>query len=359
MAEVEKGEGSFYKPYLDTLPHVVDGLPIDFSEEEKALLKGSSLLNDVNVRLENMKADFDLLRQHVPLLKDKPFAEFKRYRNIISSRVFGIKVDGVKTGGMVPYADMINHKFPKMSEWNYEDSRAGFVLKSIGPLDRGLELFDSYGKKCNSKFFLSYGFLEDNNDSTQYSLHLLVNSHNIRRFDDKLARCKLDLPKLRLTACMDFEDDTMVHCMRFALAESEEDLSALASYFDFCCIDSERVYSTPPLSIPNELEVLAAIRQLCTSRLAQYDTSPEEDGEILGRKSLSYNERLCVQYRCGEKLILRHMADLHDTVARLFALSAADVSMLMKHYPYARYRQYIEAAVLPLVQRQQRQSSQL
>ena len=359
MAEVEKGEASFYKPYLDTLPRVVDGLPVDFSEEEKALLKGSSLLNEVNTRLENMKADFELLRAHVPLLKEKPFLEFKRYRNIISSRVFGLKIDGVKTGGMVPYADMINHKFPKMSEWNYEDGRAGFVLKSIGPLDRGLELFDSYGKKCNSKFFLSYGFLEENNDSTQYSLNLLMNKNNIRRFEEKRSRFAGDLAKVRLTACMDFEDDTMVRGMRFALAESEEDFKVLSSYFDVCCIDSNMVHGTPPLSVANELQVLAAIKQLCASRLALYETTAEADAETLAQKGLPYNAFLCVKYRCGEKQILRYMAELHETVERLFALSLKDVSMLMRHYPYARYQQYIEASVVPLLQRAQRQASAL
>jgi len=30
-----------------------------------------------------------------------------------ASRIFGINVNGVKTDGFVPYADMLNHKRPR------------------------------------------------------------------------------------------------------------------------------------------------------------------------------------------------------------------------------------------------------
>ena len=33
-------------------------------------------------------------------------------------------------------------------------------------------MFDSYGKKCNSRFLLNYGFIVDNNDSNEFPFNL-------------------------------------------------------------------------------------------------------------------------------------------------------------------------------------------
>jgi histone-lysine N-methyltransferase SETD3 len=42
----------------------------------------------------------------------------------------------------------------------------GFVIESEEDIEVGQEVFDSYGRKCNSRYLLSYGFtLEDNEDN--------------------------------------------------------------------------------------------------------------------------------------------------------------------------------------------------
>ena len=38
---------------------------------------------------------------------------------LVSSRIFGIMVHGVKTDALVPIADMLNHKIPKMATWSF------------------------------------------------------------------------------------------------------------------------------------------------------------------------------------------------------------------------------------------------
>ena len=64
---------------------------------------------------------------------------------------------------MAPFADMLNHKLPKQTSWNYIDSEEGFVIEAIEDLPKGVEVFDSYGKKCNSRYLLNYGFVIENN----------------------------------------------------------------------------------------------------------------------------------------------------------------------------------------------------
>ena len=58
---------------------------------------------------------------------------------------------------------MLNHKLPKQTAWNYSDDFNGFVIESLQKIEVGEEVFDSYGKKCNTRFLLNYGFVIPNN----------------------------------------------------------------------------------------------------------------------------------------------------------------------------------------------------
>ena len=74
-------------------------------------------------------------------------------------------IDGVKTEILVPFADMLNHKRPRQSVWTYDDDTQSFVIRSLTALRSGEQLFDSYGRKSNSRYLLNYGFtVEDNRD---------------------------------------------------------------------------------------------------------------------------------------------------------------------------------------------------
>jgi len=89
---------------------------------------------------------------------------------MVSSRIFGITVHGVKTDGFVPYADMLNHKRPRQTTWYYSDEREGFIIEACDDIPRGSQVYDSYGRKCNSRFFLNYGFINHENDANEVPL---------------------------------------------------------------------------------------------------------------------------------------------------------------------------------------------
>jgi histone-lysine N-methyltransferase SETD3 len=97
---------------------------------------------------------------------------------MVSSRIFGITVNGVKTDGFVPYADMLNHKRPRQTTWYYSDERQGFIIEACDDIPRGMEVYDSYGKKCNSRFFLNYGFINLNNDANEVPLVVFMNKED-------------------------------------------------------------------------------------------------------------------------------------------------------------------------------------
>jgi histone-lysine N-methyltransferase SETD3 len=41
-----------------------------------------------------------------------------------------------------------------------------------------MEVYDSYGKKCNSRFFLNYGFINLNNDANEVPLIVFLNKED-------------------------------------------------------------------------------------------------------------------------------------------------------------------------------------
>jgi hypothetical protein len=88
-------------------------MPIFYSEEQKALLKGSPTLRTLEKRIKEMKSDYDLLKENLEDFENISYETFAYHRCLASSRVFGFIVNGLKTGGMVPFLDMINHKRPK------------------------------------------------------------------------------------------------------------------------------------------------------------------------------------------------------------------------------------------------------
>lgn len=106
---------------------------------------------------------------------------------MVSSRIFGIQVEGVKTDGFVAYADMLNHKRPRQTTWTYTDDMAGFIIEATEDIKRGEQVYDSYGRKCNSRFLLNYGFINLNNDADEVPLKVFYNK------DDKFIEIKKEI----------------------------------------------------------------------------------------------------------------------------------------------------------------------
>lgn len=106
---------------------------------------------------------------------------------MVASRIFGIQVEGVKTDGFVPYADMLNHKRPRQTSWSYTDDRAGFIIEALEDIKRGEQVYDSYGKKCNTRFLLNYGFINLDNDANEFPFAIKMAE------DDPFAQQKMEL----------------------------------------------------------------------------------------------------------------------------------------------------------------------
>jgi len=175
IMQEKRKESSIWDYYIDILPKNFSNFPIFFTEEEKKWLEGSPFANQIEEKIIDIKSDYDLICKEVPEFKQFPIKEYSEIRMMVSSRIFGIQIEGIKTDGFVPYADMLNHMRPRQTTWTYTDEREGFIIEALDDIPRGGQCYDSYGKKCNSRFFLNYGFINLNNDANEFPLKIYYN----------------------------------------------------------------------------------------------------------------------------------------------------------------------------------------
>jgi histone-lysine N-methyltransferase SETD3 len=336
MQERRKPE-SEWNIYIDILPQSYSNFPIFFTDEEKELLKGSPFLEQVEEKIVDIKNDYDLICKEVPEFSQFPLREYSEIRMMVSSRIFGIQIEGVKTDGFVAYADMLNHKRPRQTTWNYTDDRRGFVIDALDDIKRGEQVYDSYGKKCNSRFFLNYGFINLDNDADEYPFKIFYNP------EDKMKQIKQDMIKTQAEfmkfRVVDNLNERIMHellsWLRFV--EYDDNITLLMQYqaaaqqaaqkyrrgedSDSDDDDPARGFKAkdlPPLSIKNEKRCLLKLQAMCAEGLLAYPTTMEEDKEILdNRKDLTFNHRNCLLYRYGEKKILSKLLLYCDKILPL------------------------------------------
>ena len=54
-------------------------------------------------------------------------------------------MDHHMTAALVPFADMMNHRFPNQTRFEYNPKRKGFEMHACENIDAGSEVFHCYG----------------------------------------------------------------------------------------------------------------------------------------------------------------------------------------------------------------------
>ena len=140
-----------YKYYFDLFPKNFSNFPVFYTKEELEYLKGSPFLNQILEKKQEMKNDYIKLCEYIPNFKQFKFSKFKEARVLISSRIFGIAINNNKTDALAPFADLLNHRRPRQTQWYYDDNLESFIIQAIDNIKQGNEIFDSYGKKTNAR----------------------------------------------------------------------------------------------------------------------------------------------------------------------------------------------------------------
>jgi len=340
-------EESWWKPYLDILPESYSNFPIFYTDEDKEWLTGSPFLDQVNEKIQDIEEDYNAIVEAVPEFAEFPLFEFSKIRMGVSSRIFGMQIEGNKTDGFVPLADMLNHRRPRQTTWSYEDSKNGFVIEAMEDIERGLEVMDSYGKKCNSRFLLNYGFIVRNNDANEYPFKCKL------REDDPNLMTKRNLIDGSLSQTFrvqaDEKENVFNDFLGFLRFVELNDISILPRIMEECQEEEQPGFKPSkikPISLANERKVLQHVQKLAKSGIDLYPETLQEDAQILQREDLTENQRNCVLMRQGEKQILDWYFKFSDLALALLDMERKEVKKAAKGSPY---ESYLTHSIIPLL----------
>ncbi|KAI3643091.1 hypothetical protein MP228_012646 [Amoeboaphelidium protococcarum] len=200
MYEFSLGELSRYYAYLQSLPQMEANLPIlwtqdfiaQYGQQYKLALDAlqCSELNDNKLQGERQSLLQDYEQIVEPLFRKYPkyfkcrkyfnFQQFVRCSSLVSSRCF--YVDDYLQDCMVPMADLFNHKSGSENvHLETENVRLSKVynhnsnqidMRIVRPVQKGCEVFNTYGDKDNVQLFCNYGFTERDNPSDTVTIRL-------------------------------------------------------------------------------------------------------------------------------------------------------------------------------------------
>lgn len=356
LLQEKHNPNSFWAPYIRILPVHYRNMPIFFTQEELAYLKGSFSLGKIADRHAELKEEYDNICKFVPDFKQYTLDEFIWARTVVITRIFGLMINGNKTDGLVPMADMLNHKRPRETAWTYDDTRQGFTITSLRALNRGEQIYDSYGRKCNSRFFVNYGFsLEENEDNQAVMFFSLPTSDPqfamkvrlIAGANASAERIKRESKPRRFQIPMDYNEDVTKECfsfLRFAHAKDSE-IMLLSSNEK---LDIKKI---EPISIRNEVEVINDLAAAASVSLKEFETTVEEDNALLARDDLTMNIRNAVIMRRGEKQVLQYYIDLAKEVIPMTKMPWKDLKKIAAKCVSGkgRFDNYITYVIAPLV----------
>lgn len=312
---------SFFQPYFDILPNDFSSFPIYWSKLEQNWLQGSSLLCEIQERKANIRSDYNTIMRFFPELQVISFAQFLWCRMVVGSRNFSIMVDGEKRTAMVPLADMLNHFRPRETSWTFDDKLRGFTISTLRDIACGAQVMDSYGKKCNSKFLLHYGFaVENNREADGKCPNELCLDLSLSVLDSLNSRKKELVPARRIFRLTMNPEDTgtreVFTYLKISCA-NEKELTRISC-------DAEIGIGT--ISKRNTCKAFQLLADAMKKKLKLYPTTYAQDLQRLANdRSLRpfSNERNALVVICGEKEICHFYVQLAKVVIPLLQLNTA------------------------------------
>ena len=129
MGEIDKGNQSKWKFYIDFLPSSYDSFPLFYKEKELEYLKGTQFLKSIEREKKLINSDYNLLVKNIPGFAKYDLNYFSKIMEIVTSRVFLIKIHNKKETILAPFADILNHKRPSDTVWDFDDNTNSFTIK--------------------------------------------------------------------------------------------------------------------------------------------------------------------------------------------------------------------------------------
>jgi len=395
LIQEKNNPDSFWKPYLDILPTHFMSFPHYFDSSTLSTLSNSFVLDMITARNSNLQKEYNILYKYIPSFQDNVTLDMYIWaRIVVITRVFHIQLQkNVSTQGLVPMADMLNHTLEPTTHWKFEPEKNSFTIMSTSFQKKGIEVYDTYGPKCNSRYLVNYGFTQENNIHSQAVLFLHPEKI-LTEYDCSYKEQKMKLLQENHTTIDDSYTNYsyLIHNnlekkvsvekhFRFQFTRilfprkvSIQDEKCTSTHSTYCllgflryllCSEKEFAYIVDvinkskqtnllkillcikPLSIETEYKVLQVLSDYCKKELLQYPTKLEEDIEKhkeLKEYSKEWNISNIVQ--C-EKQVLLFYIDLFSSIENIDHKESYKISKALRKHP--KYKVYYSLFVEKLI----------
>jgi histone-lysine N-methyltransferase SETD3 len=312
----EKHTNGARMPYIRCLPKEYSNIPFNFTLSELTMLAGSYSLIKILQKLLSYKIEYTKYQDvYLQTYKEMPpftFAEFVWGRTAVITRIYKVNRGGNVDNVMVPVADMANHAIPPNTGWKFDDSADSFVVDAETNLSKGAVIYETYGEKCNYRYFVNYGFTVDNNPYEEATIQTnavyrhMLNAYAkevISSYDQRVVI--RELFDLHLFSSLDsrFVGFVMEDKSAYQIGYTYNDVAKK--------LFAELRGSAPaPISREDETKVHEQIVSIVDGTLSGFLTSIEEDETLLANNEYTFNLRNTIVQRKEEKKVLEYWKTL-------------------------------------------------
>ena len=336
MGEIDKGNQSKWKFYIDFLPSSYDSFPIFYKEKELEYLKGTQFLESIEKEKKFIKSDYNLLAKSIPGFSKYDLNYFSKIMEVVTSRVFGVKIHNKKETIIAPFADLLNHKRPTDTIWDFDDKTNSFFIKSRSNVPKGEEVFDSYGIKSNRDYLLYYGFTMNNSTYNKFKVGILLKFNIDECFNIKQTLLgKNNSTKYFILGLNLLDENTQefFYNLRLILFNDSDCYISNQAYQINRLNNLEiklKMNKNKPFSLENEKNVFEKIKEIMTNYLEKYPTTLESDVKYFeeNKKNMDFNQYNCYIIRIGEKEILNFYLNMAYYILKLLNTSINDIKIL-------------------------------
>jgi histone-lysine N-methyltransferase SETD3 len=314
--------------YIRCLPKYFDNVPINFTIEELLKLKDSYSIVKILQKLFILKLEYDSINS---ILNNVfTFEEFVWARTAVITRVYAIKKNGESDTILAPFADMANHETPPNTKWEFNDKLQMFTVEAEQYLKSGDILYETYGYKCNYRYFVNYGFTVPTNKSEEVSI--IFNYLYRDKIKDYINRI-LEYPDKNKTIRQFFEEElyeaTGKDIIHFLLTEPMV-YQIGYSYNETVIKMFKDFRNGKEMNRETEILIHQIILRLSSEMLDSFITTRNDDECLLKEYDYNFNLRNTIIMRISEKSVLEFWINYSSSMVDILLLPKIETKSFKK-----------------------------
>ena len=292
--------------------------------------------------LENQKAQYNFFGEHINGFKSEySLKDFMEAHKAVSSRCFEQPELGI---WLTPFGDLLNHQNPPHLVWRYyenDEGRKGWIARAKQDIEKGVQVYTSYGKTPSQYMFPTYGFLPViEGEEYEVFLEFKTKKDELRDLKSNLLGGKT--VNLQMKKIPTQEQLSILRVATYSYTENSAPLKSLIG----------KSINTRPFSIESEFAALKKLEQICMKNLLAYPRTLLGDKELLERDDLTLNQRNAATFTMKEKETLHALIDFSNWAADLLMQTPNEAIWLIENEHSGmkpEWQNYLDVDLLPLL----------